>query len=109
MKYELWTRIGSFKDFKGSLEGWENIAKGGVTGRGPGVFTAIPPDAFAPVDIPGGGGKDGTRAFYLTLRSKDLVYGYGEGTESDSAIQVDTPDIELWEGEVSLCYYLKPP
>ena len=89
--------MGSFKDFKGSLNGWENIAKGSVAGRGPGQYTSIPPDKFIPVDIPGGGS---TRAFYLTLRTKDLVYSYGEGSESDGSIQVDTPDLELWEGEV---------
>lgn len=101
MKFELWSRIGNFKDFKGTFDGWENIAKGSVIGRGPGKFTAIPPDKFIPVDIPGGGGEAGTRAFYLTLRSKDLVYSYGEGSSSDSVIQIDTPDLELYEGEVS--------
>lgn len=100
MKFELWSRVGSFKDFKGSLDGWENIAKGSVVGEGPGRYTSIPPDKFVPVDIPGGGGDAGTRAFYLTLRSKDLVYSYGKGLESDSVVQMDTPDLEVWEGEV---------
>lgn len=100
MKFELWSRPGSFKDFKGSLDGWEEIGKGGITGNGPGIYTSIPSDSFIPVDIPGGGGKAGTRAFYLTLKSKDLVYSVGEGTESDVNIQSETPEIELWEGEV---------
>ena len=102
MKFELWSRVGSFKDAKGSLDKWDLVAKGGVTGGGPEVYTSIPSDKFSPVEIPGGGGETGTRAFYLTLRSKDLVYYYGEGTEgSDTFIQTETPDIEVREGEVS--------
>ena len=102
MKFELWSRVGSFKDAKGSLEKWELLGKGGITGGGPGVYTSIPSDKFVPVEMPGGGDEAGTRAFYLTLKSKDLVYFYGEGTEdSDTLIQTETPDIEIWEGEVS--------
>lgn len=101
MKFELWSRPGSFKDFKGSLDGWEAVAKGGLTGAGPGVYTSIPSDLFVPVDIPGGGGDGGTRAFYLTLKTNDLAYKTGTGDDSDTAIQIDTPELELWEGEVS--------
>jgi hypothetical protein len=87
------------------LEKWDLLAKGGITGGGPGVYTSIPSDKFVTVEMPGGGGEAGTRAFYLTLKSKDLVYFYGEGTEdSDSLIQTETPDIEIWEGEGVLLY-----
>lgn len=104
MKFELWSRLGNFKDYKGSLDGWEQIGKGSFKGEGPGIITTLPLDKITPVDIPGGGGAAGTRAFYLTLLSKDLAYNFGQGTESDAAIQIETPEIELWEGEVR-CYY----
>ena len=104
MKFELWSRLGNFKDYKGSLDGWEQIGKGSFKGEGPGVITTLPLDKITPVDIPGGGGAAGTRAFYLTLLSKDLAYNFGQGTESDAVIQIETPEIELWEGEVR-CYY----
>jgi hypothetical protein len=55
---------------------------------------------FTPVDIPGGGGEGGTRAFYLTMSSIDLVYKTGMGESSDSSIVADTPDLEIWDGEV---------
>eukprot|EP00956_Cyclotella_meneghiniana_P007978 scaffold10623_cov65-Cyclotella_meneghiniana.AAC.2 len=104
MKFELWSRLGNFKDYKGSLDGWEQIGKGSFKGEGPGIITTLPLDKITPVDIPGGGGAAGTRAFYLTLLSKDLAYNFGQGTESDAAIQIETPEIELWEGEGVLLY-----
>lgn len=102
--YELWTRLGTFKDYKGSIEGWDLIASGSVQGRGIGRYTAIPEEDFTPVSIPGGGGNDGTRAFYLTLDTKELIYKIGEGSSSDSAVQYENEDIEIWEGESVLFY-----
>jgi hypothetical protein len=84
-----------------STDGWDLLAKGKVTGRGIGRYTSIPEEMFTPVDIPGGGGEGGTRAFYLTMDSNNLVYKTGEGTASDSAVQMETEDIQIWEGEVS--------
>ena len=103
LKFELWSRLGNFKDYKGSLDGWEQIGKGSLKGEGLGQMTSLPFDKITPVNIPGGGEAAGTRAFYLTLLSKDLSYNFGEGTESDALIQIETPEIELWEGEVR-CY-----
>jgi hypothetical protein len=85
VEVSLYSRVGSFKDYKGSTDGWDVIAQGKVTGRGIGRYTSIPEEMFTPVDIPGGGE---TRAFYLTLNTIDLVYKTGEGTASDAAIQV---------------------
>lgn len=109
-KFELWTRLGSFKDHKGYYERWERIASGTVRGSGMGKYTAIPEDAFTPVSIPGGGGEGGTRAFYLTLKENQLVYKKGGGmTEvgtaaSDVAIQHSNDELEIWEGESVLTY-----
>jgi hypothetical protein len=97
----LYSRIGNFQDFKESTEGWDIIAQGSVVGRGVGRYTSIPEEIFTPVDIPGGGGESGIRSFYLTMNTIDLVYQTAEGTAADTAIQVDTPDLEVWEGEVS--------
>jgi hypothetical protein len=96
----LYSRIGNFQNFKGSTEGWDVIAQGAVLGRGVGRYTSIPKEMFTPVDIPGGGGEGGTRAFYLTMSSIDLVYKTGMGESSDSSIVADTPDLEIWDGEV---------
>lgn len=99
----LYTRLGNFQDYKGSLDGWELIAEGNVRGRGVGRYTSIPEEIFTPVDIPGRGN---VRAFYLTMSSINLVYQTAEGTASDSEVQVETPDVEVWEGEVSACCFI---
>ena len=101
VNFELWSRIGNFQNFKGSVDGWDLISKGTVKGKGVGRYTSIPSTMFTPIDIPGGGDKSGTRAFYLTLDSVDLVYKTAQGSASDSMVQADTEEIELWEGEVS--------
>lgn len=108
--FELWSRLGSFKDAKGTYDGWDLIATGTTRGRGVGRYTAIPEEMYTPVSIPGGGGDEGTRAFYLTLDTINLVYKYGErGMDSDSKWHVSTPDIEVWEGEGVLFYPFPDP
>jgi len=104
----LWSRQGKFQDFKTSLDGWDLIAQGDVQGRGVGRYTTIPEEMFTPVEIRGGGGDYGTRAFYITLSTIDLVYQISEGTAADMAVQVDTPDLEVWEGEGVLAQDLPP-
>ena len=96
----LYSRLGSFQDFKDSTDGWDLIAEGTVKGRGVGRYTNIPEEMFTPVDIPGGGGEGGTRAFYLSMSSINLVYKTALGDASDSEIVAETPDIEIWDGEV---------
>jgi len=106
-KFELWSRADSFKDHKGDYVGWDNIASGTVKGRGMGQYTSIPEELFEPVSISGDGG---TRAFYLTLQSKQLVYMIGVGSteggepDSDMEIHYSNEDIEIWEGESVLSY-----
>ena len=104
VNYELWTRMGSFKDHKGTYEGWDLIAGGSIKGKGIGRYTSIPDDMFTPASIPGGGGVGGTRAFYLTLDTKALVYKIGEGVTSDAFVQYENEDVEVWEGESVLSY-----
>ena len=95
--FSLYSRLGNFQDFKDSIEGWDLIAEGTVKGRGVGRYTSIPEEMFTAVDIPGGGA---TRAFYLTMSSINLVYKTGLGDASDSEVVAETPDIEIWDGEV---------
>ena len=101
---ELWTRLGSFADHKGNYDGWDLIASGSVKGRGIGRYTSIPEELFTPVSIPGGGGEEGTRAFYISMDTKDLVYKIGEGTSSDIIVQAGDQDVEVYEGEGVLFY-----
>lgn len=101
VEFELWSRLGSFKEAKGTYEGWDLIAAGTVEGRGFGRYTAIPEDLFTQVWIPGGGGEKGTRAFYLTLTTINLVYKKGSGTDSDEMVHAKNDDLEVYEGEVS--------
>ena len=56
------------------------------------------------MSIPGGGGDKGTRAFYITTDTRDLVYKIGEGTSSDELVQQESEDIEIYEGEGVLFY-----
>jgi len=104
VNFELWTRLGSYKGYKGTYDGWDLIASGSVTGRGIGRYTSIPEDTLTPVSIPGGGGEGGTRAFYLTLDTTELVYKIGEGVSSDVLVQNESQDIEVYEGEGVLFY-----
>lgn len=107
VNFELWTRLGSFKEFKGTYDGWDLIAVGSTKGRGIGRYTAIPEDTFTPISIPGGGES---RAFYLTLDTINLVYKYGEkGDPSDLRYHHDSEDIEIWEGEGVLFYPFPDP
>ena len=97
----MYSRLGNFQGHRGSTNGWDLIAQGSIQGRGIGRYTSIPEEIFTPVDIPGGGGETGTRAFYLTMTSINLVYKAASGDTSDSAIGGETSDIEIWDGEVS--------
>lgn len=109
VNYEVWSRIGNFKDYKADKEGWDLIAMGTTLGRGLGRYTSIPEETFTPVHIPGGGGDDGIRAFYITLDTINLAYkvadyDMSEMNESDSAIWAEAPEIEIWEGEGVLSF-----
>ena len=101
VNFELWSRDSGFQDYKGIYDGWDLIAEGSVKGRGIGRYTTIPEEFFTPVHISGDGG---TRAFYLTLTDKQLVYKVGTGSGSDAEIQMMNEDIEIWEGESVLSY-----
>eukprot|EP00571_Detonula_confervacea_P005871 CAMPEP_0172330022 /NCGR_PEP_ID=MMETSP1058-20130122/61177_1 /TAXON_ID=83371 /ORGANISM="Detonula confervacea, Strain CCMP 353" /LENGTH=1318 /DNA_ID=CAMNT_0013047219 /DNA_START=179 /DNA_END=4138 /DNA_ORIENTATION=- len=109
--FELWTRMGSFMEYKGTYDGWDLIATGTTKGRGIGRYTTIPQESFTEVSIPGGGDEGGTRAFYLTLNTRELVYKLGapDVTLSDSMAHVETPDIEVWDGEGVLFYPFPDP
>ena len=106
--YELWSRLGSFKKFKGIYEGWDLIASGVVKGAGYGKLTSIPINTITEVSIPGGGGG---RAFYLTLNTMDLIFGPGgmESAESDTRIHASSPELEIYEGEAVLSYPFPDP
>lgn len=106
--YELWSRLGSFKDFKGIYEGWDLIASGVVKGAGYGKFTSIPSNTLTEVSIPGRGGE---RAFYLTLNSMGLIYGANkvESGDSDSRVHASSPELEIYEGEAVLSYPFPDP
>lgn len=107
VNFELWSRLGTFKDYKGTYDGWDLIAAGTTRGRGIGRYTAIPEELYTPVSIPGGGES---RAFYLTLDTINLVYKYGiTGDLPDSKYHHDSPDIEIWEGEGVLFYPFPDP
>jgi len=108
--FELWSRTGSYVNHKGTYEGWDMIGSGTIKGRGIGRYTAIPPELFTQVSIPGGGGEKGTRAFYLTLTTINLVYKLGTGgITPDTKYHSDSPDIEIWEGEGVLKYPFPDP
>ena len=107
VNFELWTRLGTYKDYKGTYDGWDLIAAGTTKGRGIGRYTAIPEEMYTPVSIPGGGES---RAFYLTLDTINLVYKYGlPGDPADGKYHHDSPDIEIWEGEGVLFYPFPDP
>lgn len=108
LKFELWTRLGPFQEGKGSYDGWDLIATGTVRGMGAGMYTPIPDELFTPTSIPGGGGDGGTRAFYISLEDKDLIYKIGVGEGSDAAVQEENADLEVWEGESVLGHPMPP-
>lgn len=115
VEFELWTREGTFVGFKGSYDGWNPVASGTVLGRGTGGYTPVPDKLFDPVSIPGGGGEDGVRAFYLTLTTQDLLYKLGDGVSgsgsslSDARAHAETAELEVWEGEGVLGYPFPDP
>ena len=96
--YEIWSRMGSYVNVKADKAGWDLIASGTTPGRGVGRFTTIPEETFIPVEIPGGGGDGGTRAVYITLDYNVLAYKVPP-IESTTDIFVETPEVEITEGE----------
>lgn len=104
INYEVWSKMGSFKGYEGKTDEWDLVSNGTITGKGIGRYTPIPEDVFMPLTIPGGGGDQGTRAVYITLDQKSLVYKISEGADADEVIQVSTPDVDVWEGESVLSY-----
>eukprot|EP00984_Skeletonema_dohrnii_P035692 scaffold35778_cov139-Skeletonema_dohrnii-CCMP3373.AAC.2 len=106
--FELWSRLGSFKNKLGTYEGWDLIASGVARGAGYGKFTSIPSNTFTEVSIPGRGGE---RAFYLTLNKMDLIYKASEveSAESDSRVTASSPELEIYEGEAVLSYPFPDP
>jgi len=102
--YEVWSKTGMFQGSKGNFDDWDLVAKGTTEGKGIGKYTAIPEESFMPLTIPGGGGDQGTRAIYITLDTKSLIYKIGEGVYADEVVQVSTPDVDVWEGESVLAF-----
>ena len=97
MKYELYSKEGSFVGFKGHYGRWRRIGQGSVVGMGIGTYTSIPLEKITPVTVDGLGG---VRSFYLTLSTKDLIYRTtSAGSTSDEAVQQSTEELEVYEGE----------
>ena len=111
--FELWSRLGSFENFEGNYDGWDIVAAGMVKGAGYGQYTSIPSEAFTPVSIPGGGGESGTRAFYLTLNTKDLVIkmdqAQGNAGATDNKVMASSQDLEIYNGKAVLSYPFPNP
>ena len=59
------------------------------------------PLTFSKIDI---AGRGGTRAFYISMTTIDLVYKIGYGMNSDIDVSASTPDIDLYEGEGTCLY-----
>ena len=97
--YELWTKLGSFEEFKGGYQAWQLIASGVTEGKGLVMMTDIPSDTFTQVSIPGGGGE---RAFYLTLNEMKLYSGSGSSDAGE--VFASSPDLEIYGGESVLSY-----
>jgi len=113
VNYELWTRPGTFIGYRGRYAGWELIATGSIKGKGAGELTSIPEEDFTEVSINGGGSNQGTRAFYITLNSKDLVYqapdqGGSLASKADVNVHDETDEIEIYDGEAILAYPFPP-
>ena len=97
IKYEVWTKEGTWKGFEGKIKAFTKIAEGNTRSRGlcdetnadRCNFARIPLDKFTNVHIPGGGG---IRSFYITLTTKEMMYKRGESTSmTDFIVQMDTP------------------
>ena len=113
VNYELWSKIGTFVGHRGKYESWDLVSTGSLTSYSYGNLISIPEEEFATnttISIPGGGGEEGTRAFYLTLNTKDLVYQpfRNEGnqlvTKADSKVHSSSPELEIYSGEAVLGY-----
>jgi len=113
--FELWSKLGTFEGFEGTYDGWEIVGSGTVSGAGYGKYTSIPSDLFTPISIPGGGGSKGTRAFYLTLNSKNLVIKkmgnnvQGNTGATDNRVMASSPDLEIYNGKAVLSYPFPNP
>lgn len=104
VSYEVWTKEGTWQGFEGDLKSFEKISQGEVRSRGPCDatkaancnFAEIPSDRFRSVHIKGGGGS---RSFYVTLSTKEIMYKRGDATSgTDLLVQSETPG--KWLGEL---------
>ena len=105
--------MGTFVGHRGKYESWDLVSAGTITSYSYGNLISIPEEEFATnttISIPGGGGEEGTRAFYLTLNTKDLVYqpfratGNQLVTKADSEVHSSSPELEIYNGEAVLGY-----
>lgn len=109
--FEVWTKLGSYEGYEGTYAGWDLIATGTVRGAGYAKYTLIPPDMLTPVSIPGSGGS---RAFYLTLNTKDLIVKNmgnvgGNSGDTDNRVMASSPDLEIYNGVAVLSYPFPDP
>jgi hypothetical protein len=97
LDFELFSTIGSYVNIKGKYGRWVMIGKGTVTGQGMGSLTSISSDLISPIPMDG---KGSIRAFYLTLRTKDMVFRVtSTGSSADEMVQLASDEIEIYEGE----------
>jgi len=113
VSYEVWTKEGTWQGFEGTIDQYEKIAEGTALSRGAcdessatqggggNNFVQIPFEEFTSVAIRGGGES---RSFYITLTTKDIMYKRGKVGSSSFRVQVENPDIELYEGAGVLVY-----
>jgi hypothetical protein len=88
VNFEVWTRLGSFAEHRGTYDGWSLIASGKTRGLGVGTYTPVPSELLTPVSIPG---DNGIRGFYITLDSNHLIYKAIDDAaigESDTKVRV---------------------
>lgn len=97
LDFELYSTVGSYMGIKGNYGRWILAGKGTIQGQGLGQLTSITSDLIDSLPMDGQGSS---RAFYLTLSTKDMIFrATGSGTAPDEMAQLVSDEIELYEGE----------
>lgn len=102
VSYEVYSKEGTWVGHEGKLESYEKVAEGRARSEGScdestkadcdSYFLQIPFEKFNNVAVSGGGGS---RSFYITLKTKVIMYKRGNslltGGANDFIVQVETP------------------
>jgi len=104
INYEVYTKNGSYVGYIVNASAWTLISSGSIVSNGDSKTTTLPSTEFTSAEML----PDTTHAFYVTLKSSNMLLGAGDEEDSSSGgmFHSSTDELELLEGAGVLEYPL---